>query len=103
MRCGSTFTRVLGANLVRNSAKTYHGLENAFPFRLSLMHMIETSRMDFDWDGDQGFLLDLERAAKGLSIGSDGSSIAKLRQLFQEAESDLGASRQALTVVCQPK
>jgi len=39
-------------------------------------------------DQDSGFLFDLERAAKGLSIGSDGPSVAELRRLFRQVESD---------------
>ena len=44
--------------------------------------------MDFEQDPDSGFLLELERAAKGLSIGSDGPSVAELRRLFRQVESD---------------
>ena len=52
--------------------------------------------MDFEQDPDFGFLLDLERAVKGLSIGSDTPSIAKLRRLFQQVESDFEPQRAPL-------
>ena len=46
--------------------------------------------MNTPQDLDSGFLFDLERAAKGLSMGSDGPSVAKLRRLFRQVERDLG-------------
>ena len=47
-------------------------------------------------DQDSGFLFDLERAAKGLSIGSDGPSVAELRRLFRQVESDFEPQRAPL-------
>lgn len=52
--------------------------------------------MNSEQDGDDGFLLELERIAKGLSIGSDGPSVLELRRLFRQAEHTLGRRGSAL-------
>jgi hypothetical protein len=49
--------------------------------------------MDGELNQDQGLFLELERAAKRLSIGSDAASAAEIRRLLHVVEVDFDRNR----------